>query len=98
MGLEVEPLSLGMGPEIEPLSLGMGPEVEPLSLGMGMRLEVEPSSQQCNLIFPRGLPCHSPPPPPTHLTEDQQFNDEKSYLIKQIKEMQPTAASEGATP
>jgi len=30
-------------------------------------------------------------------TEDQQFNDEKSYLIKQIREMQPTA-TEGAAP
>ena len=28
-------------------------------------------------------------------TEDQQFNDEKSYLIKQIREMVPTPV-EGA--
>lgn len=53
-------------------------------------------------------PMHTPPTlsphPPSYAllphtpTEDQQFNDEKAYLIKQIKEMQPTAVSEGATP
>ena len=67
-----------------------------LSLGMGMRLEVEPSSQLYNFLHMTC--CATPPPTHTHLTEDQQFNDEKSYLIKQIKEMQPTAVSEGATP
>ena len=50
---------------------------------------------------------HTPPypphptPPPSHTTpphtEDQQFNDEKSYLIKQIKEMVPQSSqSDGA--
>ena len=29
--------------------------------------------------------------------EDQQFNDEKQYLIKQIREMQPAAATATAT-
>lgn len=28
--------------------------------------------------------------------EDQQFNDEKQYLIKQIREMQPTAVATAA--
>ena len=29
--------------------------------------------------------------------EDQQFNDEKQYLIKQIREMQPAADTATAT-
>jgi calcium binding protein 39 len=39
----------------------------------------------------------------TERTEDEQFNDEKAYLIKQIQDMKPlppltTAASQAATP
>lgn len=30
------------------------------------------------------------------IAEDQQFNDEKTYLIKQIKEMTPMTVTDGA--
>lgn len=31
-----------------------------------------------------------------YCAEDQQFNDEKTYLIKQIKEMTPAPVTDGA--